>query len=125
MRRIASLETPLEYEPGAFVYWIMLCEAEEGVYLFGYDRPDAVRSSFDRCYGSAQELHEDWDALIDEKGWTDIGDPLPYCQQDAPIPLRVKGREAGRPEWGRYEMLRDGQWVEYRPEEESREEEEP
>ena len=43
----------------------------------------------------------------------EIGDPLPCCQQDAPFPLRVKGRDVGKPEWDRWETLRDGSWVAY------------
>ena len=52
-------------------------------------------------------------ALIDESGWTEIGDPLPGCQHDAFIPLRVKRGADGKPKWGEYEKLRDGEWVRY------------
>ena len=67
-------------------------------------------------YDSLAELYDDWDGLVDERGWIDIGDPLPYCQHDAFLPIRVKGRDTGDPEWGKYEILKDGQWVEYLPE---------
>lgn len=54
--------------------------------------------------------------LIDDRGWIDIDEPLPDCQHDAFIPIRVKGRADGMPEWGKLETLKDGKWVEYNPE---------
>ena len=45
-----------------------------------------------------------------------MDDPLPCCQQDAFLPVRVKGRNIGKPEWGKYEVLQDGEWIEYNPE---------
>ena len=57
----------------------------------------------------------DYTDLIDENGWIDACDPLPGCQQDALIPLRVKGRAEGTPEWGSFETLQNGTWVAYQP----------
>ena len=114
MRKYAYLKEPLKYDKNGFVFKIMLYQTEEGVYLFGYSAPDAVRSSFDRLYLALEDLYEDWNGLIDEKGWIDIDDPLPYCQHDSFIPLRVKGRDTGEPVWGEYETLTDGKWVEYK-----------
>ena len=54
--------------------------------------------------------------LIDDRGWIDIDEPLPDCQHDAFIPIRVKGRADGMPKWGKLETLKDGKWVEYNPE---------
>ena len=113
MRKYAFLKEPLACSEGEPVVKIMFYEAEEGIYLFEYSRPDAQQCTGDLCYGSLEELHEDWDSLIDENGWTDIDDPLPGCQHDAFIPLRVKGRDAGTPEWGTYETLADGEWVDW------------
>ena len=114
MRNYAFLKEPLARSEGDPVVKIMLYEAEEGIYLFEYSRPDAQHCTGDLCYGSLEELHEDWDSLIDGNGWTDIDDPLPGCQHDAFIPLRVKGRDKGAPEWGKYETLKDGKWVDYK-----------
>ena len=58
---------------------------------------------------------EDWNDEIDERGWIDIGDPLPDCQDDSLIPIRVKGRNTGKPEYEKLETLKDGAWVEYIP----------
>ena len=115
MRKYARLKEPLDRGDGSRVYKIMLYEAQEGFYLFEYDAPDAVQCSGDRLYDSAEALSEDWDDLIDEAGWIGMEDPLPDCQHDAFLPIRVKGRDAGRPEWGKFEILADGQWREYRP----------
>ena len=111
MRKYAYLKEPLERDGGRSVRKVMLYETGGGVYLFEYDSPDAVISSSDRFYDRPEDLHEEWDGLIGERGWIGIGDPLPDCQHDAFIPLRVKGRDTGRPEWGKWETLRDGEWV--------------
>ena len=113
MRKYAYLKEPLKYDQGDTVYKIMLYKADEGFYLFEYCRPDAVQCSFDRLYGSLEDLYEDWNSLIDDNGWIEIEDPLPDCQHDAFIPLRVKGRDIGRPEWGKLETLVGERWVEY------------
>lgn len=75
-----------------------------------------VLSDSDFFYDTPEDLYNDWNALIDDRGWIDIDDPLPFCQQDAFFPVRVKGRDTGKPEWGRFETLKDGEWVEFRPE---------
>jgi hypothetical protein len=113
VRKYAYLKRPLGCDDGTHIFKIMLYEAKEGCYLFGYRSPDAVQSSFDRLYDLPEDLHDDWDGLVDDRGWIDIEDPLPDCQHDAFIPLRVKGRDTGRPEWGKYEMLKEGKWVPY------------
>ena len=115
MRKFAYLKEPLKCSDSGDIYKIMLYETKEGAYLFGYCSPDAVQCSWDRCYDSLEDLYADWNSLIDEKGWIEIEDPLPDCQHDAFIPLRVKGRDIGKPEWGKYETLKDGKWVEYTP----------
>ena len=116
MRKYAYLKEPAKCGGDADIVKIMLYEAEEGVYLFGYTDPDAVQSSCDLFYDSPEDLHDEWDGRIDERGWIGIEDPLPGCQHDAFIPLRVKGRDIGSPEWGKFETLQDGVWTEYRPE---------
>ena len=115
MRKYAWLKEPRRLDENTYVCKIMLYEAEEGVYLFAYASPDAIQCSYDRCYDSLADLYDDWNALIDERGWIELDDPLPYCQQDAFIPLRVKGRNIDKPEWGKFETLHEGTWVEYKP----------
>ena len=113
MRKYAYLKNPLRNNEGNWIFKIMLYKTEEGFYLFEYNSPDAVLCSSDRCYDSLDDLYEDWNDLIDERGWIGMEDPLPDCQHDAFIPIRVKGRDVGKPEWGKYETLKEGQWVEY------------
>ena len=70
---------------------------KEGICLFMYCKKDAVQCSFDYWYKTVEDVYEDWNELIDEKGWIYIDDPLPYCQHDAFLPIRVKGRDIGEP----------------------------
>ena len=115
MRKFARIREPFKTVDNSFVYKIMLYEAEEGFYLFTYSRPDAVLCASDRCYDTLEDLYGDWNDLIDETGWIEMEDPLPYCQHDAFIPVRVKGRNIGKPEWGKFETLHEGVWIEYKP----------
>ena len=114
MRKYAYLKEPLKHNDHDSIVKIMFYEAEEGIYLFEYTGLDAVMCSFDRCYETLQDLYDDWNDLIDDKGWIGLVDPLPYCQHDAFIPIRVKVRDVGKPEWGKFETLEDGEWVEYK-----------
>ena len=114
MRKYAYLNEPLKCDESNYIFKIMLFEAKEGFYLFEYCSLDAVQCSFDRFYESLEDLYEDWNDLIDERGWIDMEDPLPDCQHDAFIPIRVRGRDIGKPEWGKLETLKDGVWVEYK-----------
>ena len=113
MRKFAILKEPIERDDGSCIFKIMLFEATEGVYLFEYSSLDAVQSSSDLCYDSLADLYDDWNDLVDGNGWIEMEDPLPDCQHDAFIPLRVKGRDTGAPEWGKFETLKDGKWVDY------------
>ena len=115
MRRYAWLKEPLKCDDGNHIYKVMLYEYEGNFYLFEYTSLDAIQCSTDRCYDSLEKLFEDWNGLIDEKGWIEMEDPLPDCQHDAFVPLRVKGRDIGKPEWGKYETLKDGKWVDFMP----------
>ena len=97
MRRYAYLKEPIKTNKKDYIYKIMLYQTKkDGVYLFMYCQKDAVQCSF-------------------EKGWIPIDDPLPYCQHDAFLPIRVKGRDIGEPQWGKLEILENGKWKEYIP----------
>ena len=116
MRKYAYLKEPLQCDGNKSIVKIMLYETKEGFYLFEYCTLDAIQCSSDRCYDSLEDVYEDWNDLIDGRGWIEIEDPLPGCQHDAFIPIRVKGRDVGKPEWGKYETLKEGKWIKYKPE---------
>lgn len=114
MRKYAYLKEPIKCNKKDYIYKIMLHTQKDGVALYEYCSLNAIRCSFDLFYDSIEEIYEDWNHKIDERGWIEIDDPLLDCQDDAFLPIRVKGRESGEPEWGNYEIFKDGQWVEYR-----------
>lgn len=113
MRRYAYLRKPLKCNRKDSIYKIMLHQTREGVFLYQYCSADAVQSSFDVWYPDAESVYEDWNDELDENGWIDMDDPLPDCQHDAFLPIRVKGRNTGKPEWGKLEILQNGEWVDY------------
>lgn len=81
------------------------------VYL--YCSKDAVMSSYDHWYPDLESALEDWDCEIDSNGWHRIDDVLPQCQDDCIVPVRVKGRVENKPQWGKFEILKDGGWIDY------------
>ncbi|MCX4297817.1 MAG: hypothetical protein OSJ73_12395 [Lachnospiraceae bacterium] len=113
MRKYAILEEPIKCNEKDFIFKIMLYQSKKEVLLFEYCSMDANQCSFDVWYPDVESVYEDWDDKIDERGWIDIDDPLPDCQQDAFASIRVKGRNLGNPKWGQLEILKDGKWVEY------------
>ena len=113
MRKYAYLKEPLKLDEENSVYKVMLYEMEDGIYLFEFFDPGAFFSSADLLYETPEDLYDEWNDRIDEKGWIDMGDPLPGAQHDALYPLRVKGRDTGKPEWGKFEILIDGEWIEF------------
>lgn len=115
MRKYAFLKEPYKCNEKDFVYKIMLHETKDGVFLYQYCSMDAVQCSFDGWYPDVEAVYEDWNDEIDERGWIDMDDPLPFCQHDAFLPIRVKGRDVGKPQYGQLEILKDGQWESYKP----------
>ncbi len=114
MRKYAVLKEPIKVNKNDYVYKIMLYQSKKDVFLFQYCSMDAVQCSFDLWYPDVESVYEDWNDEIDEHGWIDIEDPLPDCQYDAFLPIRVKGCEVGKPQWGAIGILVDGQWKEYK-----------
>ena len=113
MRKLAYLKTPKKCNDRDMVYKIVLHTDKSGVFVYLYTSPDAVQCSFDEYYSDEKDALDDWAGYADENGFIDIGDPMSYCQHDALIPLRVKGRDKGSPEWGRLEVYEDGEWKDY------------
>ena len=92
---------------------VMVYEAEDGVWVYLYDAKDAVFCAEDLFYEDSESALEEWDGNIDDEGWHEIPDPLPDCQHDCILPIRVKGRDKGTPQWGQYEIYKDGVWEEF------------
>ena len=115
MRKYAYLKEPIKCNSEQLIYKIMIYQTPGGYSLFEYCSLNAEQCSFDEFYESIEDIYEIWNELIDERGWIDIDDPLPDCQHDAFLPIRIKGRNIGKPEWGKFEILKDGEWIEYNP----------
>lgn len=107
MRRYAYLKEPIKTNKKDYIYKIMLYQTKkDGVYLFMYCQKDAVQCSFDYWYKTVEDVYEDWNDLVNEKGWIPIDDPLPYCQHDAFLPIRVKGVISVNPSGGNWKFLK-------------------
>jgi len=90
----------------------MLYDLEDGCYLFLYDQEKDSSSTHDYLQDSiatAKEMAR-LDFGVEENEWSEIPDPLPSCQHDWISPVRVTGRLEGKPKWGVYEVLQDGEW---------------
>ena len=112
MRAWALFSEPIDYQD-LRVRKIMIYEKPRGeTRVFLYTERDSQICRADEWYPSLLDALEIWDARP-HGAWVSVGDPLPGCQEDAALPVRVKGRDAGSPEWGKYEILRDGVWREY------------
>ena len=96
----------------------MLYSTGEGTCVFLFDSEEAVFAAADEFYESEEEALETWGEWVAPGGWQVIDDPLPDCQHDCILPIRVKGRNEGAPQWGRYEILRDGGWYDLSMEQE-------
>ena len=113
MRKWAYLDKPCEYN-NQQIFKVMIYETEnDGVYVFLYNSLDAQICVADEWYEHVIEATDKWENYVKDKCWIVIDDPLPNCQDDCILPIRVKGRDIGKPEWGVYELLVDGKWVAY------------
>ena len=91
----------------------MLYDSADGVYVFGYDCLQDTASVWDYL----QDTIEDAEVFctdeyhLDSNNWILIADPLVNCQDDFIMPTRVKGKERGNPEWGHFQTLIAGHWL--------------
>ena len=112
MRKWACFTAPVAYD-GRTLRKIMLFRTPNGeTRVFLYTETDAQICAADESYPTLEDALSVWEGTP-HAAWVTIDDPLPGCQEDAFVPLRVKGRDVGKPEWGRKEILRDGKWVDY------------
>lgn len=114
MRMYGFLKNPSAANRQELVYKVMLHETRrQGTFAYLYTSPEALCSSFDLHYAELEDALEDWDGEVE--GWTELGDPLPGCRHDCPLPVRVKGWDRGAPLWGQYEILENGEWKDFTP----------
>ena len=92
---------------------LILYECEEGIYLFYSLTTDDYGSFGDAYYHDIQNLYDDCleEFGIKHEDWQIIDDPLPYCQDDTLDPIRVVGRDIGKPQFDKLEKLVNGSWV--------------
>lgn len=75
---------------------------KHGTMVYLYTSIDAISCSFDHYYPDLESALEDWQDEIDEQGWIPLEEPLPDCQHDAFLPIRVKGRNKDMPQCGQF-----------------------
>jgi hypothetical protein len=92
---------------------VMICEEDNsGSYLFTYSSNQDGPCNADYWYDTLEEAAKAcaMEFGITDGDWIRIEDCLEGCQQDWIVPVRVKGRESGSPQWGHYEQLKNGVW---------------
>ena len=109
MRKIAKLNKSKDG-----IKRLMIYETNsEGTFLFGYDKEEDGPCCFDCCLSDIESAYEqaeiDYGIRMDD--WIEISDPIDGCQDDWINPVRVKGRNIGKPEWGSFEKQENGEWV--------------
>jgi hypothetical protein len=96
----------------------MLYECDDGIYLFPFATLEDGSAMGDQLFQLLEEAEcyceQEFGILATD--WQQIGDPLPDCQHDWIAPVRVKGRPEGKPQWGVFEWLVNGEWQEFQPE---------
>ncbi len=88
----------------------MIYESREGVYVFGYDDLADSASKWDNLFENMEDALEFCQDRYNADGWISIDAPTENCQHDWIQKIRIKGKEKGKPEWGHFEQLINGQW---------------
>ncbi len=113
MRKWAYLNKPFK-DDDIYIYKIMIYQTgTDGTYVFLYNSIESQLCTTDEWYETINEALEKWSPLIASSGWIEIEDPLKDCQHDAILPIRIKGRDTENPQWGKYEILQNGIWIDY------------
>lgn len=91
---------------------LMIYDSEDGVYLFGYDKDSDSSAIWDNLFENVEyAIEASQEYGVNQNNWQEISDPLKNCQHDWIEPVRVKGREIGNPEWGKFEKLVNDKWI--------------
>ena len=107
MKKIAKVKAP-----DSNAIRLMICDkGQDGVFVFGYDSDEDGPASWDAHYADLEDAYEmGIDYGIKKDDWQMIDDSLEFCQDDWIKPVRVKGRNTGKPQWGSFECLVNGEW---------------
>ena len=112
MRKYAFLkDSELEFAK------VMLYDTGNETYVFLYKTLTDDFCTYDEWYETLQGAEDAYSDHITDKGWVEIGAPLPNCQHDSILPIRIKGRVTGKPQFGVYEILKFNVWTDYIPNE--------
>lgn len=108
MRKVARVK-----EKNVRERWVIVHQSDGGVYVFSRNSDVDGYCDGEDWYTSLAAADEACETLygIQSDDWLFIVAPPPGCQQDWISPVRVVGRETGRPEFGKFERLVDGKWV--------------
>lgn len=75
-RRLGYLKTPQPANSREMIYKIVIDEIRnQGVFVYVYLSPDAVRSSYDEYYPDLDNALENWQDAIDQRGWIALPEP--------------------------------------------------
>lgn len=112
MRKVASVKNN---HPD--IKRVIVHETENGVYVFPCSSETDGSAIGDEWFQSLKEADEFCLAeyAINTSDWEFIDEPLEFCQQDWIEPVRIKDRNIGKPEWGKFERLENGVWIEFIP----------
>ena len=113
MRKWAYLREPYPYD-NEVVYKVMIHTDDDGTYVYLFNSKMTQISFMDEWYEDVMDALDEWDARVIPNSWVEIDDPIEGCQYDAVLPIRVKGRNVGKPQWGKYEQFVNGCWIEYK-----------
>lgn len=108
MRRVALVSLS-----DAEVRRVVLHEGGSGVHLY-LSRATEDRGCFaDEWYETVADAETACSERfgIDATMWREVPDPAPGCQHDWIAPVRVMGRDEGKPRWGELEQLLGSKWV--------------
>ena len=95
---------------------VMLYESHDGVYIFLYDVIDDYPAFADNYFSALEDAEEvcSEEYSIKDSDWIIVDEPPKNCQHDIISPVRIKGRDLGKPQWGEYEKFVNGKWIDYK-----------
>ena len=90
----------------------MIYSSSDGVFLFLYDKNEDSSANedywFEEIDDAMSKCKNEYNIALN--AWEEIDDPCEFCQHDWINPVRVLGKIDGKPQWGSFEKLIDGEW---------------